>query len=558
MSLLHMRPVAFWLLAIVATQWLCPGPARAQPDATDSEEQPSPARVALDKKKQDAADLERRGELTRALEAYEALVDEHAAELSPGELQELKAQMLALEYKTSKVIIGQLPDGTQIFVDGKKRGVTPLNSSLRVMPGSHELKLFKPGFETLERRVVAQAGSPTIVNAQLEPQATSGDVAVQVKLPAGVALEPTDQLDVLVDGKRVGSVPWRGALPPGQHSVALEARRFVAPEQVVDVQKGRVQDVVLLARARMGALEIDARSGTIKLNGRFAAQNYFSGKVAPGRYVVLVERPGFDPYTTTVEVQPGQRLNIPIPIATHNSEVESYERTDLKDGESQTGLYLDIAAMALFGLKSTHEWQDHCPELSDPVSGAALNTSCDTRVPIGGALGARVGLRLGGVVGIEGFALGAGDWSRASLHGLEIPGVPSYLQDMQIGRVGGVLGGGLRLSTPPAGVRLTAGGGAGLAFRRVYTNVSSLDGSSTNYVAPAVLVDVSLMLGNTLTLGIVGWAEFSRTISVKPDLSKLVGASQTPKNPFDSLGKVTVFHGTQLFVGPIITLHSGN
>jgi len=218
------------------------------------------------------------------------------------------------------------------------------------------------------------------------------------------------------------------------------------------------------------------------------------------------------------------------------------------------GFYFDVFGVGLFGLESTHEWNQNCPEVTDPMTGEDSGFSCDTRIPIGGALGVRLGLTLRGVVGLEGFAIGAGDWSRASLEELDVPGVPASLESMQIGRVGGALGGGLRLSTPTAGLRLSAGFGPGVAFRRVYTNVSSLDGSSTNYAAPMLLGDLSVTFGDSLTIGVVGWAEFSKTISIEPDLSSIPGAEEAA-SAFSQIERVAVFQGTQWFIGPMIAFH---
>jgi hypothetical protein len=221
------------------------------------------------------------------------------------------------------------------------------------------------------------------------------------------------------------------------------------------------------------------------------------------------------------------------------------------------GFYFDVFGVGLFGLESTHEWNQNCPEVTDPMTGKDSDFSCDTRIPVGGALGVRLGLILRGVVGFEGFALGAGDWSRASIEELDMPGVPASLESMQIGRVGGALGGGLRLSTPTEGLRLSAGFGPGVAFRRVYTNVSSLDGSSTNYAAPMLLGDLSVTFGDSLTIGVVGWAEFSKTISIEPDLSSIPAAEEAAA-AFSQIERVAVFQGTQWFIGPMIAFHHGS
>lgn len=529
-------------------------PASTAPASTDPA---SEAHEALERAKRQAASITE-SDPARALSLYQAVDDAQGTSLSEGDRQELRSLMLELEYKTGRLTFTQLPPGTQVFVDGQRVGTTPLPRALRVKPGLRKLKLFKPGFETNELTVEARAGGESVIDRELKPESTMGEVAIQVSVPRGYTLQPGEALTIVIDGTPVGTAPLRHSLSEGQHRIVVRGQRFEAPERTISVVRGRVMDVNLAVEPRLAHLQIDARTGTIHINGRMVAEKLFSGNVPPGHYRIVVERPGFDPFTTEIDLHPGEQMNVPIPIASRDSTAPALEeRTDIDDDTSKTGLYFDVFGIGMFALKSTHEWKDNCPEITDPISGDPLDLSCDTRIPIGGAIGARLGLNLGGVFGLEGFAIGAGDWSRASIKGWSVPGIPSYLRDMQIGRVGGVLGGGIRLSTPSSGVRLSLGAGGGLAFRRVYTNVSSLDGSSTNYAAPVAIGDISIMLGDSLTVGAFAWAEFSRTISVTPDLSSIPGATNA-NNPLGDLDKVTVFQGTQWFVGPLLSFHFGS
>jgi len=221
---------------------------------------------------------------------------------------------------------------------------------------------------------------------------------------------------------------------------------------------------------------------------------------------------------------------------------------------AESSFYLDIFGAGLFGLESTHEWQHDCPEVTDPETGEDLDLRCHARIPMGGALGVRLGVMLRDTVGFEAFALGAGDWSKVGLEGFDVPGVPASLESMHMGRVGAALGGGLRLSTPSTGLSISTGLGPGVVFRRVYTNVSSLDGSSTNYAAPILLSDLSLTFGKSFTIGVVAWAEFSRTIDIEPDLSSIPGAEEAAA-AYTQIERVTVFQGTQWFIGPMLSFH---
>lgn len=229
-----------------------------------------------------------------------------------------------------------------------------------------------------------------------------------------------------------------------------------------------------------------------------------------------------------------------------------------EEEEFDGGLYVDLNLGALFGLQSTHEWREVCPEVTD----LDWAPSCRTTPPFGLALEGRLGFRIG-ALGIEGFGLAAGDWSSAQLEGDEptIP-LPDFATDMNVGRVGGGLGGGLRLMNSGL-FRVSVGVGGGVMFRHVYTNVSSLDGSSQGYVAPLVRADLSFTLLKFLNIGVLGWIEFSPEVIVTPNLEAAGGIADVmlPQAQVDALegalGDVTVFEGNQVFIGPYAGFHFG-
>jgi hypothetical protein len=225
-----------------------------------------------------------------------------------------------------------------------------------------------------------------------------------------------------------------------------------------------------------------------------------------------------------------------------------------------SGSYVRLGAGLTFTPGNDADWKNpaNCPNFD---LGGAINvpTSCSATDPIGFFADFRLGYSFG-VVALEGFALGAADWSSG---GLNLPAnvpaqidalfsqVPSYLRDLQIGRIGGAFGGGVRLQTLPGPIRLSGGIGAGPIFRHVYSNMTSLDGSSTGYVAPMVRADVGLVLFNFFTVGALGWMEFSKDVTITPDLGAIDPAIA------NALGPVTVYRGNQLFLGLFVGLHMG-
>jgi hypothetical protein len=101
--------------------------------------------------------------------------------------------------------------GASIVVDGRNRGTLPLSGPLRVGLGSHEVRVYKEGFDPFGVTVEVTGKQPTVVRLPV--------------LFVGGRLKVTEQygraLDVVVDGAVVGKTPWEGPVQVGEHLVLL-------------------------------------------------------------------------------------------------------------------------------------------------------------------------------------------------------------------------------------------------------------------------------------------------------------------------------------------------
>jgi hypothetical protein len=233
--------------------------------------------------------------------------------------------------------------------------------------------------------------------------------------------------------------------------------------------------------------------------------------------------------------------------------------TQTSEEKLNGGVYFDLNFGPAFGVQSTHEWKGSCPQ----IDAVGWSPNCKISAPLGGLLAANLGFQFG-FLGIEAFGFFASDYSSAKLEGAapSVP-LPSYATQMQIGRIGGALGGGVRAMTNDW-LRVSIGLGGGVIFRDVFTNVSSLDGSAEGYVAPLVKSDMTLSFGKFFNLGVMGWVEFSPTVQVTPQLdtaAQLAGIDPSLDGTLsaieDGIGAVTVFRGPQFIIAPFIGFHFG-
>ena len=148
------------------------------------------------------------GRFDEALEAYESVVTEFRDKLTAEEQQAMGPEMAGLRKKVGAVDVSANVNGS-LVIDGRSRGTLPLLSPVRVLPGSHVVRVLHEGWATFETRVDVSVGQSVPVDAILRLLANAGRVQIAESALAGA--------DVFVDGALVGAVPWEGALAPGVH-----------------------------------------------------------------------------------------------------------------------------------------------------------------------------------------------------------------------------------------------------------------------------------------------------------------------------------------------------
>ena len=140
-----------------------------------------------------------------------------------------------------RVLVRSTPSGARVFVDGHGGGETP--TTVRDLArGTHQVRLVRDGYTTVERRVVITAGEPsqTLVVAMAKtpppaPPKTEAALVIESK-PSGAA--------VFLDGRQVGTTPLTFPLVQiGTHSVRITLdgyRPWTSPVQVSATETNRV------------------------------------------------------------------------------------------------------------------------------------------------------------------------------------------------------------------------------------------------------------------------------------------------------------------------------
>jgi serine/threonine protein kinase len=140
-----------------------------------------------------------------------------------------------------RVLVRSTPPGARVFVDGHGGGETP--TTVRDLArGTHQVRLVREGYTTVERRIAITASQPsqtlTVAMVKTPPAAP-----VKTEAPLVVESKPSGAV-VLLDGRQVGTTPLTFPLVPvGSHSIRITLegyRPWTSAVQVNATETNRV------------------------------------------------------------------------------------------------------------------------------------------------------------------------------------------------------------------------------------------------------------------------------------------------------------------------------
>ncbi|MEZ5290440.1 MAG: PEGA domain-containing protein [Vicinamibacterales bacterium] len=130
-----------------------------------------------------------------------------------------------------RLLVRSTPGGAEVFVNGTRRGVTPL--TLRdVALGTYTVRVTRAGFASAEQRIVLDRARParTVSLTLARERAAAAPAAAA---PSTAAATGTFSFDtrprgarVFVDGRRVGVTPVTVTVPAGAHAIRFEREGF--------------------------------------------------------------------------------------------------------------------------------------------------------------------------------------------------------------------------------------------------------------------------------------------------------------------------------------------
>ena len=505
------------------------------------------------------------GQLGEAHAAYSEWLDKYGAKAPAAKKKAAEARLKELGEKTGTVTIAVNEPGAEVVVDDKPFGKSPLAGPLRLASGPHRVRVTKDGFIAFDQSPNVAAGTTTNVQITLVPSTTKGKLVVKEKTGKPVR--------VLVDGVDMGDAPWTGEVEAGQHEVGARGTGLAATAQKVTVERGKTQDVELVASANTASVKIgtsDAK-GLIYIDDKLVGEGSFIGDLPAGTHKLKITREGYDPFEEDLVVKEREPLARTVTLKLSST----ISTGPVQETERLEGIY---GGVGLLGFLTPGGTGNSIERQCDAKSQFPPLVSCDTPDGLGGGLGGFVGYHWD-PVGIELYLAGhydqrtmKNDWNAASTD----PGIgpdPARLEEFGLRRFGGMALARVRLTWQSSKIRLGLAAGAGVSYRVMVLErvTTAKDGSgardafvsdSPSYVSPVVAIEPSVMYrltrGVALSLGVQMFLETP---------SSFMNGRENPRTTAErnhSLGlrslttpSYELASNVQIFVGPVLGVMFG-
>jgi len=239
--------------------------------------------------------------------------------------------------ESGRLLVRSTPAGAQVLVDGRPRGVTPLD--LRELAfGVHTIEVSHPGYDTRRQQVMVNERRP-IRSVDLELRSTSvpadATAATAPNLETKVLSPEPGRLivrstpagaNVVVDSRSRGVTPLViGDLAFGIHTIEVtypgQATRWLRVSlserraaQSVDFDfRPTIAAAIEAATATTGSLQVTSRPSGAKVfvdDSLIGTTPLLLSNVQVGSRHLRIEMAGYKPWTSSVQIEPGVRSRV--------------------------------------------------------------------------------------------------------------------------------------------------------------------------------------------------------------------------------------------------------
>lgn len=235
--------------------------------------------------------------------------------LRKDDVKKAEAAISALRRFVSTMTVVADEADARLSVDGVEVGVTPFVEPIMVDVGSRSLRLEKPGFEPLEKKIEIARGKVASVEFDLQHEIKTGEVTVVVEGP--------EESIVYMDGREIGPAPFNGPLPAGSHTFEAKADGYVTGQQTADVIYQKSLKVTLWLSESMsnGKLRVVTAypDAQIRIDGSIVGRGAWEGLLAAGGHQLEVSKAGYSTRQLEVTLAPKQQRTLEVDLSSERS-----------------------------------------------------------------------------------------------------------------------------------------------------------------------------------------------------------------------------------------------
>ncbi len=227
---------------------------------------------------------------------------EQWVEVGGGQLVRIAALLERRAPDTGQILVSG-PPGAPIFVDGQPAGTTPTVVE-GVAVGPHTVEIRAPGQQPYSQQVTILAGQRATVTMP-----TAGGSVLRVIATAPNAV-------ISIDGEVIGPSPAvREGLAAGEHIVEARAEGYEPARQTVQVEAGQQRVVSLDLAPVQGepgriVVQSNVDSAVVLIDNEERGSAPVVYTPEPGPHAVVVRAEGYQEYSTTCTIAPGQNCEV--------------------------------------------------------------------------------------------------------------------------------------------------------------------------------------------------------------------------------------------------------
>jgi hypothetical protein len=224
--------------------------------------------------------------------------------LPSGGYQQINATLTPLMPQYGKITINSQPPNSTVYMDGAIKGNTPITLN-NVSTGMHTIEVKQTGYEVATKQFQLNAGEHKILNVTLSPEVSIGTVNVNT-----YPIDASVSIDGVYYTNNSGQVQVQ--INSGVHSLTVSATGYNTKTMQFSLNAGEFKQINAQLEQILAEVRILSNPSSAKV---YIDNNYvdMTGKtfnIVPGYHQIKVTKTGYQDWSTTVTLNPGQNSDV--------------------------------------------------------------------------------------------------------------------------------------------------------------------------------------------------------------------------------------------------------